>query len=553
MRCLFFLICFLIGFADVSRGLEITEDIDYTLEPVLSSEWVCYIKNGNLYLRTTGELPIRINGPGDDAGEVFSPDLEVKGNSIFISWFEKRLGVNKLFFAVSPGRSKPVFKTVELSGSTQAATAKIIPLNSGRVCVLEIYPGKPPELNLYVCPGNDLEFKRTSLEPPDMEYIYSPSLNMTNDALYMFFYGIKGENKIFGAAAYDMQTMKLRRPLFLKDTKGISFIQSCNIKQSPFAIYKTVCEGRFVLEGIYPGAKGWENFSIRDAEGLDVARMDCRAWDDGKILTVFSGEDKEKFKQRIYTAAGENESWNMPVSRIDNKEFDNTRSWLPRMASEGDRVIVVWEDSRNIRSGIMMKLSTDRGKTWLKNDVLISDAKHYAFRPRISFAEGAFHVAWHQFRDDEKKKADLALMKISWDDAVKMESLKTESMDIIRKEALLRERVGSYWKGMIEKDLKTTYALHDPFYRARIPFDYYSILRGPMVYHSYSIESYRIEGNIASVNVKVKYEVPKLTILGKDNAIPTKEVMTEDTYLFIDGNWSRKFVDALSGGSAVDY
>ena len=151
MRCLFFLICFLIGFADVSRGLEIAEDIDYTLEPVLSSEWVCYIKNGNLYLRTTGELPIRINGIKDDAGEVFSPDLEVKGNSIFVSWFEKRLGVNKLFFAVSPGRSKPVFRTVELSGSTQAATAKIIPLNNGRASVLEIYPGNPPEINLYVC------------------------------------------------------------------------------------------------------------------------------------------------------------------------------------------------------------------------------------------------------------------------------------------------------------------------------------------------------------------------------------------------------------------
>ena len=67
-----------------------------------------------------------------------------------------------------------------------------------------------------------------------MEYIYSPSLNMTNDALYMFFYGIKGENKFFGAAVYDMQTMKLRGPLFLKETEGISFIQSCNIRTISF-------------------------------------------------------------------------------------------------------------------------------------------------------------------------------------------------------------------------------------------------------------------------------------------------------------------------------
>jgi hypothetical protein len=106
---------------------------------------------------------------------------------------------------------------------------------------------------------------------------------------------------------------------------------------------------------------------------------------------------------------------------------------------------------------------------------------------------------------------------------------------------------------MIKRDLKITYEIHDPFYRARIPFDYYSSHRGPMVYHSYSIEGLRIEGNVATVKIKVKYDVPKITILGKDTSIPAKEITADDTYLFIDGRWHRKFMDAMSGGSAIDY
>jgi hypothetical protein len=51
----------------------------------------------------------------------------------------------------------------------------------------------------------------------------------------------------------------------------------------------------------------------------------------------------------------------------------------------------------------------------------------------------------------------------------------------------------------------------------------------------------------------VKYEVPKLIILGKETSIPLTEMITEDVYLFIDGTWHRKFVDAMSGGSSIEY
>jgi len=145
------------------------------------------------------------------------------------------------------------------------------------------------------------------------------------------------------------------------------------------------------------------------------------------------------------------------------------------------------------------------------------------------------------------------MVKLKWDEVVKIASKKEKGISLKKKEALLRERVRAYWEGMIKKDLKTTYNTHDPFYRARIPFDYYASHRGPMVYHNYNIESLKIEGNVASVRIKVKYDVPKIIILGKEASIPPKEITIEETYLFIDGTWYRKFVDALSGGSAINY
>ncbi len=121
------------------------------------------------------------------------------------------------------------------------------------------------------------------------------------------------------------------------------------------------------------------------------------------------------------------------------------------------------------------------------------------------------------------------------------------------KKRLLLGSVKRYWEGMINKDFKTTYELHDPFYRARIKFDYYSSRRGPMVYHEYEINDVQIRGNEAMVKSRVEYGIPSFRIMGKESSMPLRDFPIEDIWLFIDGKWYRKFVDALSGGSAIKY
>ncbi len=545
----FFLLC-----AGRSWGIETKAGpVDITIEPVLSSEWVCYIQDGDLYIRNLDNAPVKIRSGKDAEASIMNPDIKAMGDSIFAAWVERGSGGNKVMFTSSNGEKTIFGKPVELIAETNATRVKILATGEGKVYILEFLSGKEAEIFINMSSDNGSTFKRIRLGKDNLDALYNPSPIVIDDILYIFFMGVKGDKKYFVINAYEIPSMKLKDSILFRGTEGISFIEAFMIKQNPAAIYKTMNDGKFVLEGVIKKKAGWKSFSIDGTKGLDVARMDYHAWEDGRILIVFSGEEREKFKQRIYAAVNEDGGKDWDVGRIDKKEFDNTRSWLPRMAVDGDKVVVVWEDSRDIRSRIRMKMSSDRGKTWMERDTSVSDSKYYAFRPRISFTNGAFYVAWHQFMDDEKKIANLVLVKLRWDDLVKMTSQKEKGISIGKKEALLRERVKTYWKGMIKKGLKTTYEIHDPFYKARIPFDYYSAHRGPMVYRSYNIEDLKIEGNEATVRIKVKYEVPKIIILGKETSMPPKEITTEDTYLFIDGTWYRKFVDAMSGGSAIDY
>ncbi|MBM4140040.1 MAG: exo-alpha-sialidase [Nitrospira sp.] len=546
-----FIVFFLSG---VSWGKEQvkTGPVDIILEPILSSEWACYIQDGDLYIRSIDNI-LKIRSSKEAAATIFSPDLKVIGNFIFITWIEKGQGGNKVLFTASHDNGKTTKRAIELSANTTVMQVRLYGESRRRLYIIEALSGKEIEVYVNLSIDGGETFKRIPLSIDGLEFLYNPKPVIVDDTLYMFFSGVVDGKKHVGVKSFEAPSMKPKEYNILEETAEVSFMETLYVRVNPAAIYKTTREDKFVLEGVVKGDEGWEAFSIKGAEGLDVARMDYYAWEDGRVLIVFSGEERGKFKQRIYAAISEDDGKNWDVRRIDKKEFDNTRSWLPRLSVDGDRVAVVWEDSRDIRSGIRMKLSTDRGKTWMERDVPVSSGKHYALRPMVSFSRGALYVAYHQFRDDEKKVADLFMEKLRWDDAIKMASKKERGISLKKKEALLRERVNAYWKGMINKDLKTTYGIHDPFYRARIPFNYYSSHRGPMVYHSFSIEDVKIEGNVAIVKLKVKYEVSKLTILGKETSIPPKEIVAEDTYLFIDDTWYRKFVDVMSGGSAIDY
>lgn len=550
--CLIFLILifFLTGWA---WGSVKTGPVDITIEPILSSEWSCYIQDGDLYVKTITSPPLKIRDAKEARASILSPSLKVKEDTLFISWIEKGVQGNRLFFTSIRSKDKPTAKPLELAVKTKATRARIFTSDAGKLYVLEVFQGNKPEVFINLSSDSGTTFKRVPLDTEGIEFMFNLSPVVIDNTLYVFFSGATGGKNYLGMKAYEFPSLKIKDSALIKDTGSISFIEAFSVKGKPVAVYKTVRDKKFVLDVAVRGNKEWKTFPIKEAEGLDVARMDYHVWKNGRVLVVFSGEERYKFKQRIYAATSEDGGKNWEVKRIDTREFDTTRSWLPRMAVNGERVAVVWEDSRDIRSRIRMKLSPDRGKVWLKRDIPVSDSKFYAFRPRISSENENIYLAWHQYKTDKKRDADIVMLKLKWQKAFEMAEEKKDVISRKEKKELLLDSVKRYWKGMINKDFKTTYELHDPFYRARIQLNYYSSRRGPMVYHEDEILDVQIRGNEAVVKSRVKYEIPSFRIMGKETSMPPRDFPIEDTWLFIDGKWYRKFVDALSGGSAIKY
>ncbi|MCG2721652.1 MAG: glycoside hydrolase [Thermodesulfovibrionales bacterium] len=546
-----FLVLFL---QSLAWGLVKTGPIDFTLEPILSADWVCYIHDQDLYIRGVQSQPIKIRDSKKAGASITSPQLIVSGDIVFLLWIEKGAGETKMHCRISRDRGKTFEPVQFLETGKGLASARAVIDTKGRICCIGLSQSEKTPFSLHLSLDHGKTFKKHTLTEDSAMTIYNLTPVTTDTMIYLFYSGISEGEKAIGVVPFDLSSGEFQRNTILQETEeGVSFQEAFQVKNQPAIIYKTSRNQIYALEGQAKISGEWRKFTIQETKGLDVARLDSYVWDDGRILAVFSAEDRGKYKQRIYAASSEDSGSSWQVQRIDSKQFDNTRSWLPRIAVDGNNVAVVWEDSRDIRSGIRMKISSDRGKTWYEKDIPVSEGKYYAFRPRISSVKKTLNIAWQQYRDDERRTADIVIQSLQWDKALKMARQKEKPVDIEKKARLLRERVNAYWKGMVKKDHKVTYSIHDPFYRVRVPYDSYVVHRGPMVYKAYNIENVRIQGNEATVKVKVNYEVPKLIVLGRETSIPLTEVVTEDMYLFIDGTWHRKFVDAMSGGSSIDY
>ena len=481
-----------------------TGPVDVTLEPILSAGWACYIQDDNLYIRTFKTDPVKIISGKDAGGTILGPDMKVLDKSVFVVWTERGLGDSRVkFAALHYDTAAPLRQDILLSQGQKSAYAKFYADEKGRLYVLEILSDQTPEINLHLSLDYGKKFQKTRLDMNSAEAFFHIQPLVIHNVLYIFYAFSKDEKTFIAMRSFDLPDLTLHESKVLKETNGISFIESVRVNDKPMVIYKTASGNKYSLEGFIRQDTSWDAFSIKGAQGLDIARMDSHTWKDGRILIVFSGGETGKFSQRIYASVSEDDGKHWDMKRIDSKESENTRSWLPRMEVDGDKVAVIWEDARDIRSAVRMRLSFDRGETWRKNDFTVSDTKYNALRPRMSFGGSMFHIAWLQFRNDERETADFVLRSLSWNDAATMASRTEPEIASGEKEKMLRERVNSYWEGMIKKDTKRTYELHDPFFKAKIPYDYYASRRGPMVYHSYAIEGAQIEGNVAKVKIKV--------------------------------------------------
>ncbi|MEF9438516.1 MAG: glycoside hydrolase, partial [Candidatus Mariimomonas ferrooxydans] len=136
----------------------------------------------------------------------------------------------------------------------------------------------------------------------------------------------------------------------------------------------------------------------------------------GDICLGWPGPLKlKKNKADIYVSCSNDGgiNWSKKPSRLDTNTIRLTHSLAPDMAmDEEGRVVVVWQDTRNIRTNIYLNYSLDGGRTWLDSDILVNKSEGVNISQFPSVAtdgEGRFLVTWQIATLDNLKKNEYVL------------------------------------------------------------------------------------------------------------------------------------------------
>lgn len=241
---------------------------------------------------------------------------------------------------------------------------------------------------------------------------------------------------------------------------------------------------------------------------------------------------------------------------------------------------MVWEDWRNIRSQLIASFSHDLGATWeisnlpLPQPTGVNRGLPDAF-PSLYVKDDVYHVITQQAVDDGFGAYNLIDLSFAHADLVELQDKKSNddlkekaqvsqapasisSVDpqvqgvgeaivepvlaVDQREEALHTRATRYWQAMVEKDFNTSYAMHDPFFRARVSQHSYLTLMGRISYRNPVVEAIEIEDAYARVTVRFTASIPPFRArTGEIISRPDKEILLTEVWLWLDGDWYREY------------
>ena len=385
-----------------------------------------------------------------------------------------------------------------------------------------------------------------------------PTLLLKEGRAYSFAAGVKGGKRHMLVRWSDGAAWSAPAPI--KEVGNVLLIRPVALRDGVMVLWLAAYKGYFLLEGALSRDRGksWRSFSVDATRPLDIANLEAAVQGE-HVNIVFSaralrsGSDR---KQSIYLLHSANGGRDWDELRTLRNAPSHTQALYPRIAGDGDKLAVVWNDFRNFRGGLYLDSSSDGGKSWLAADIPLTPPGRrnffiYPFAQALEQHRGHYYLLAGRYADDSFSSAiDLVLLQFEPDKTFAGSRLRRETA-APQKTAMLRSRAEAFWKALMAQDYETAYGLFDPFFRGRFRKVDYLASTGMVKYHNFEIKDVQVEGNMGRVTLRYKYEIPTVsTRLGPLTRPPTKVKITE-TWLFIDGNWYKEYrsesTDAVFG------
>jgi hypothetical protein len=101
----------------------------------------------------------------------------------------------------------------------------------------------------------------------------------------------------------------------------------------------------------------------------------------------------------------------------------------------------------------------------------------------------------------------------------------------------VRQRAADYWAARVARDYKAQWALSEPRLRGRTTPEDYARGKGAIEYLGYEVGDAKIDGNFATVDVKV---IGRVTIAGSRAKPVVRTATVPDAWIKIEGVWYRR-------------
>lgn len=310
----------------------------------------------------------------------------------------------------------------------------------------------------------------------------------------------------------------------------------------------------YLIEGGYSDDQGasWQPFEITSMRGADIPSM--RMAGNGKVVLAAIAAPRVFGKKRddtdlyVVRSTDNGATWGEAIRLRDAKAaYGNVGS--PKVAFlDENRVVVIWQDWREMRARVRYAYSEDAGETWKVKDgrlPFIADRNmllYFQADDLFADGQGGVNIVLEAVNDAFKLK-DLYRLHLTAAD------LAQPLPDFWPEEGNLRQRVAEFWQAMRAEDYQKTYAMYEPFFRSHTSFRSYMTDMGTIEYGEAKINEIRIDGYVAYVKETVEGGVrPYFDAAGQLKSDDMKPRDLESTWIWIDGQWYRQYELEKMGG-----